>query len=250
MVWPDRYDTAYALTRTNVTPRARLTTPVLRSIGDTRDACGEIAGDAVNHGPRLARRGRHDRSGPFPAESISNRAVVVVPDGLSGPENKAVRFLVEEVRARSRDRLGRVAPLAERCGPRRRGRPGPSPPLGDEPGPRAASRPGPRPRTPRRASGSVPWTEDAAAAARAGRRQRCPRASSSASAGCCVTLRMSPGKVALPEAARPGLGTQVPAPRPPARLSAQDQLLRRLGPAPVGAVHPRPGRLRHQCRSS
>src|SRR5690348_4323805 len=35
------------------------------------------------------------------AEIDLSRAVVVVPDGLSGPENKAVQFLVEEVRARS-----------------------------------------------------------------------------------------------------------------------------------------------------
>jgi len=31
-----------------------------------------------------------------------SRAIVIVPDGLSGPENKAVRLLVEEVRKRSR----------------------------------------------------------------------------------------------------------------------------------------------------
>jgi hypothetical protein len=37
------------------------------------------------------------------AETIDlNRAVVVVPDGLAGPESKAVRLLVEEVRARTR----------------------------------------------------------------------------------------------------------------------------------------------------
>ena len=30
------------------------------------------------------------------------RAVVVVPDGLSGPESKAVNLLAEEVKARSR----------------------------------------------------------------------------------------------------------------------------------------------------
>ncbi len=35
------------------------------------------------------------------AEIDLNRAVVVVPDGMSGPENKAVQLLVEEVRARS-----------------------------------------------------------------------------------------------------------------------------------------------------
>src|SRR3954469_12277904 len=35
------------------------------------------------------------------AEIDLTRAVVVVPDGLSGPENKAVRLLIEEVRARS-----------------------------------------------------------------------------------------------------------------------------------------------------
>src|SRR5579875_3252661 len=35
------------------------------------------------------------------AEIDLSRAVVVVPDGLSGPEEKAVRFLVEEVRARA-----------------------------------------------------------------------------------------------------------------------------------------------------
>ena len=35
------------------------------------------------------------------AEIDLSRAVVVVPDGLSGPENKAVRLLIEEVRARS-----------------------------------------------------------------------------------------------------------------------------------------------------
>jgi hypothetical protein len=36
------------------------------------------------------------------AETDLTRAVVVVPDGLSGPENQAVRLLVEEVRNRSR----------------------------------------------------------------------------------------------------------------------------------------------------
>ena len=36
------------------------------------------------------------------AEIDLSRAIVVVPDGLSGPENKAVRLLVEEVRKRSR----------------------------------------------------------------------------------------------------------------------------------------------------
>src|SRR5262249_45834474 len=35
------------------------------------------------------------------AEIDLSRAVVVVPDGLSPPENKAVQLLVEEVRARS-----------------------------------------------------------------------------------------------------------------------------------------------------
>src|SRR5437870_13481246 len=35
------------------------------------------------------------------AEIDLSRAVVVVPDGLSGPENKAVQLLVEEVRARA-----------------------------------------------------------------------------------------------------------------------------------------------------
>ncbi len=34
--------------------------------------------------------------------STWGKAVVVVPDGLSGPENKATRLLVEEVRKRSR----------------------------------------------------------------------------------------------------------------------------------------------------
>ena len=53
------------------------------------------------------------------------RAVVVVPDGLSGPESKAVQVLVEEVRRRSRigwDTMLRW-PSGERA--RRRGRPGP-----------------------------------------------------------------------------------------------------------------------------
>ena len=43
-----------------------------------------------------------------------SRAVVVVPDGLSGPENKAVRLLVEEVRKRSRIGWDVIAPLADR----------------------------------------------------------------------------------------------------------------------------------------
>ncbi len=59
-------------------------------------------------------------------------------------------------------------------------------------------------------------------------------------------LRHETGQVLAARAARPGLGPEVSAPRPSAWLSAQDQLLRRLGPAAVGAVHPRPGRLRHQ----
>ena len=42
---------------------------------------------------------------------------------------------------------------------------------------------------------------------------------------------------------RPGLS----AARPPDRLPGQDQLLRRLGPAAVGAVHLRHGRVRHEC---
>ena len=35
--------------------------------------------------------------------------------------------------------------------------------------------------------------------------------------------------------------------RPPVGLPAQDQLLRRLDGGHVGAVHPRPGRIRHEC---
>ena len=41
------------------------------------------------------------RPAPSPARSTWPAPVVVVPDGLSGPEEKAVRVLVEEVRARS-----------------------------------------------------------------------------------------------------------------------------------------------------
>src|SRR5262249_18506161 len=36
------------------------------------------------------------------AEIDLSRAVVVAPDGLAGPENQAVRVLVDEVRKRSR----------------------------------------------------------------------------------------------------------------------------------------------------
>ncbi len=41
-------------------------------------------------------------AGATAGEIDFSRAVVVVPDGLNGPENKAVRMLVEEVRKRSR----------------------------------------------------------------------------------------------------------------------------------------------------
>ena len=41
---------------------------------------------------------------------------------------------------------------------------------------------------------------------------------------------------------------EVPAARPPTGLSPQDELVRRLGPAAVGTLHPRPGDLRRQRR--
>ena len=45
-----------------------------------------------------------------------SKAVVVVPDGLSGPENKAARLLVEEVRiARSSSGTSRFAGRPEMC---------------------------------------------------------------------------------------------------------------------------------------
>ena len=59
-------------------------------------------------------------------------------------------------------------------------------------------------------------------------------------------LRMARGRRAPAEGFPARNRAPVSAPRPPARLSPQDQLLRRLGPRPVGAVHPRPRRLRHQ----
>ena len=72
--------------------------------------------------PDLDRRA----DGAIAKEIDLSKAVVVVPDGLSGPENKATRLLVEEVRKRSHIELGCLAPLAD---PRRaghRGRAGPA----------------------------------------------------------------------------------------------------------------------------
>ena len=48
--------------------------------------------------------------------------------------------------------------------------------------------------------------------------------------------RMAPGKVVLPDRSNGPRPRALSAPRASARLSPQDQLLRRLGPAAVGAV--------------
>ena len=127
------------------------------------------------------------------------RAVVVVPDGLSGPENKAVQLLVEEVRARSgitwdvslRWPSGAVPVVA--IGPARLLRDG------YEPGADAHPAPARRPGMPARASGSAPWTiRGRGTPGGAGRRQRCPRRPLRRRPAA-ATLRMSPGKVALPD---------------------------------------------------
>ena len=68
---------------------------------------------------------------------------------------------------------------------------------------------------------------------------------SSAPGGCCASCASRRATCRCRRAST-WLGAQVSAPRPSARLSAQDQLLRRLGPGPVGAVYPRAGDLRHQ----
>ena len=59
-------------------------------------------------------------------------------------------------------------------------------------------------------------------------------------------LRMDRGTLAVAPSLRALDDADDAAPRPSARLPAEDQLLRRLDRRDVGAVHPRPGRLRQQ----
>ena len=130
------------------------------------------------------------------AELDLRKAVVVVPDGLSGPEEKAVHVLVEEVQARSgvawdvmlRWPSGAVPVVA--VGPVRcsRGRAGSS----------GTSRRGPRPAMPARATGSAPR-----------RRRGAPAVLVAGNDARGVlfgvgrllrsSARMKPGKVALPD---------------------------------------------------
>ena len=195
----------------------------------------------------LAMLGGARPSDPRRAGEIDlTRAVVVVPDGLSGPEEKAVHVLVEEVRARSgiawdvmlRWPSGAVPVVAV----------GPARLLREETSPMRKHIP-PRPAAGDAREGYWLRTIDDARGPRCpdgpGGRQRCPRR---------PLRRRPPAAIAADEARqggaarsdRAGLVAEVSAPRPSARLPAQDQLLRRLGPAAVGALHPRPGALRHQ----
>ena len=59
-------------------------------------------------------------------------------------------------------------------------------------------------------------------------------------------LRMQKGSISLAGDLDVTSAPQASATRPSARLPAQDQLLRRLVAAHLGAVHPRPGGVRHQ----
>ena len=177
---------------------------------------------------------------PTARHARPHRAVVVVPPTLTGPETKAVNLLVEDVTRRAGVKWqvakhGRAKSAVVAVGPikaagRRRAVRQVDRRTGDALKPegfhiRPGRRPGRARRRQRRARRALRRRPAAPRAAHEpGPRPRARRASSVAT------------------------GPNVSAPRPPARLSAQDQLLRRLGPAPVGAVHPRPGRLRHQRR--
>ena len=68
----------------------------------------------------------------------------------------------------------------------------------------------------------------------------------SASAGCCASCGWTRGSAHRAGRVAPVGDAGHAHPRPSARLPAQDQLLRRLDRRAVGAVHPRPRRLRHQ----
>ncbi len=76
--------------------------------------------------------------GPASAAEIDlSHAMVVVPDGMSGPENKAVRLLVEEVRARTGITWDVSLRWPSTCGTDHRDRAGSSPAGGYQPDPGA-----------------------------------------------------------------------------------------------------------------
>ena len=142
------------------------------------------------------------------------------------------------------DHLGRHAPMAEQCGAHHRDRPGSSPPVGYRARSGSTSHPSRRPGS----QGGLPDPHPGRRPGHAGgarRRQRRPRRALRRRPALARAAHET-GEGVAAGGAQPGLGTQVPAPRPPAGLSPQDQFLRRLGPAAVGALHPRAGRLRDQ----
>ena len=172
------------------------------------------------------------------------QAVVVVPDGLSSTESKAVHVLVDEVRKRSRIGWDTIIRWPTRSVPVIAV--GPARLLDSFPNEyrqRVSSQPagkeqdGFRIQTVNEAGG-VPIVAVVGNDARGllfgiGR--------------LCAELRIAPSRVVLPGSLNLASAPKISAPWAPARLSTQDQFIRRLGPAAMGAIHPRAGRLRHEC---
>ena len=190
----------------------------------------------IHFGFRQGRRG--GIASPAAWLDLTN-AVVLTPAELSGPEKKAVTMLVEEVERRSGVRWEVATALPGETSVHRGGTG--LAPAGQSFSNRGLARPRTRIERARRATGSRPKST-AHGVLVAGND---PRGVLFGVGRLLRELRMTRGGCSCRGISRRDRAP-VSRPRPPARLSPQDQLVRRLGPGPVGAVHSRPRRLRHQ----
>ena len=159
---------------------------------------------------------------------------------LAGPPAKAIEMLIDEVEKTHAHRMAAGGRMA------RERRAGGGRGAGDGPGARLPAR------TPQNWPRKGMSTRPRGTAFGSSTAKRGPSCSwsattsavcSSAWAICCASCAWLRGSIRA--AGRHGRDDRaaLPSARPPARLPGQDQLLLRLGPAPVGAVHPRSGRL-------
>ena len=172
------------------------------------------------------------RDGAIAKEIDLSKAVVVVPDGLSGPENKATRLLVEEVRKRSRVELSVSLrwPTADvpviAIGPAR---------LFDSFPQKVRERIAALPIGKQKEGFRIQTVADAQTAPVIAIVGNDERGVLFGVGRLLRELHMASGQIALPAELNLASSPKYPASRASAWLSPQDQFLRRLGPARNGS---------------